>query len=73
MWTVSSGRESADRKLQEACAECVASALFATDFIAWASLAKELQGKTTIASVNCEKYNALCKEEGIPGYPTLHL
>lgn len=37
----------------------------------WKNLAKHLQNKLTIAEVNCEDHGALCKSQGIQGYPTL--
>jgi thioredoxin domain-containing protein 5 len=30
-----------------------------------------MQGKVTIAEVNCEEHDALCKSQDVKGYPTL--
>ncbi|KAJ7885106.1 protein disulfide isomerase [Mycena olivaceomarginata] len=37
----------------------------------WKQLAKIMQGKVTIAEVNCEDHEKLCKSQGVGGYPTL--
>lgn len=37
----------------------------------WTQLARHMQGKLTIAEVNCEDYGALCKSEDVAGYPML--
>ncbi|KIY69040.1 thioredoxin-domain-containing protein [Cylindrobasidium torrendii FP15055 ss-10] len=37
----------------------------------WKDLARQLQGKLTIAEVNCDDNKALCKTENIEGFPTL--
>ncbi|KAH9843500.1 thioredoxin-domain-containing protein [Rhodofomes roseus] len=37
----------------------------------WAQLAEQLQHKLTIAEVNCEAYDSLCRAEGVPGFPQL--
>ncbi|TFY63356.1 hypothetical protein EVG20_g6352 [Dentipellis fragilis] len=37
----------------------------------WVKLAKEMQNKLTIAEVDCEDHKALCREQGINGFPML--
>ncbi|KIY51914.1 thioredoxin-domain-containing protein [Fistulina hepatica ATCC 64428] len=37
----------------------------------WKELAKAMQGKVTIAEVDCEAHGALCKSYKVKGYPTL--
>jgi len=37
----------------------------------WKQLAKHMQNKLTVAEVNCDDNSALCKSQGIQGYPTL--
>ncbi|KAJ2912426.1 hypothetical protein MD484_g7977, partial [Candolleomyces efflorescens] len=37
----------------------------------WKQLARHLQGKVQIASVNCDDESALCGLQGVQGYPTL--
>jgi thioredoxin domain-containing protein 5 len=37
----------------------------------WKQLARHMQGKVTIAEVNCEEHQELCKTHNIQGYPTL--
>jgi len=37
----------------------------------WKQLARHMQGKVTIAEVNCDDHQALCKTHDIQGYPTL--
>ncbi|KDR74372.1 hypothetical protein GALMADRAFT_250250 [Galerina marginata CBS 339.88] len=37
----------------------------------WRNLAKHMQNKVTVAEVNCDDHSALCKSQGIEGYPTL--
>jgi thioredoxin domain-containing protein 5 len=37
----------------------------------WKQLARHLQGKVQVASVNCDDESALCGVQGIQGYPTL--
>lgn len=37
----------------------------------WKQLARHMQNKLTIAEVDCEDHSALCKSQGITGYPTL--
>ncbi|KAG6813179.1 hypothetical protein H0H92_013299 [Tricholoma furcatifolium] len=37
----------------------------------WKQLASSMQGKLTIAEVNCEENSSLCKAHNIQGYPTL--
>jgi thioredoxin domain-containing protein 5 len=37
----------------------------------WKQLARHMQDKVTIAEVNCDDHSALCKAQGIQGYPTL--
>ncbi|KAF8996782.1 thioredoxin domain-containing 5 [Cyathus striatus] len=37
----------------------------------WKQLAKHMQGKLTVAEVNCDDESALCAAHGIKGYPTL--
>lgn len=37
----------------------------------WKQLAKHMQSKLTIAEVNCEDNSALCKAQGVTGYPML--
>jgi thioredoxin domain-containing protein 5 len=37
----------------------------------WKQLARHMQGKVTIAEVNCDEHQALCKTHSIQGYPTL--
>ncbi|PIL36535.1 hypothetical protein GSI_00224 [Ganoderma sinense ZZ0214-1] len=38
----------------------------------WTQLAGQMQHKLNVAEVNCEAHNALCKMQGITGYPMLH-
>ena len=38
----------------------------------WTQLAGQMQHKLVVAEVNCEAHNALCKTQGITGYPMLH-
>jgi thioredoxin domain-containing protein 5 len=37
----------------------------------WKQLARHMQNKLTVAEVNCDDHSALCKSQGIQGYPTL--
>lgn len=37
----------------------------------WKQLARHMQNKLTIAQVNCDDHGALCKANGVQGYPTL--
>jgi len=37
----------------------------------WTELARNMRGKLTVAEVNCEEQGALCREQGISGYPML--
>ncbi|PPR04006.1 hypothetical protein CVT24_010499 [Panaeolus cyanescens] len=37
----------------------------------WKQLARHMQGKLTIAEVNCDENSKLCAKSGIEGYPTL--
>ncbi len=37
----------------------------------WARLAADLQGKITIAEVDCDAHSAMCSAQKIQGYPTL--
>lgn len=37
----------------------------------WTQLAAQVQHKLTIAEVNCEAYEGLCRAEGVPGFPQL--
>lgn len=37
----------------------------------WAKLATVLAGKLTVAEVNCDVHTALCKSQGVEGYPSL--
>ncbi|KAJ6571983.1 protein disulfide isomerase [Mycena capillaripes] len=37
----------------------------------WKQLAKIMQGKVTIAEVNCEAHEKFCKGQGVGGYPSL--
>ncbi|KZO93772.1 thioredoxin-domain-containing protein [Calocera viscosa TUFC12733] len=37
----------------------------------WVELASKMRGTLTIAEVDCEKHKALCKKEGVPGFPQL--
>ena len=37
----------------------------------WTQLAAQMQHKLTIAEVNCEAYEGLCRGEGVPGFPQL--
>ncbi|KAF8164798.1 protein disulfide isomerase [Crassisporium funariophilum] len=37
----------------------------------WKQLARHMQSKLTVAEVNCDDHGALCKAQGIQGYPTL--
>jgi thioredoxin domain-containing protein 5 len=37
----------------------------------WKNLAKHLQGKLTIAEVNCEDFKSLCQSQDVEGYPAL--
>ncbi|RPD62164.1 thioredoxin-domain-containing protein [Lentinus tigrinus ALCF2SS1-7] len=38
----------------------------------WKQLGSVMQNKLNIAEVDCEAHSALCKKEGITGYPMLH-
>lgn len=40
---------------------------------AWAELASNMKGVVTVAEVNCDEQGKLCRQEGVEGYPTLHL
>lgn len=37
----------------------------------WTQLAGEMQHKLKIAEVNCEEHSAICRQEGVTGYPML--
>ncbi|CAA7270749.1 unnamed protein product [Cyclocybe aegerita] len=37
----------------------------------WKQLARHMQGKLTVAEVNCDDSGSLCKKQNIQGYPTL--
>ena len=37
----------------------------------WAQLAEQMRNQLTIAEVNCDDYNALCRAEDVQGYPML--
>ena len=37
----------------------------------WKQLAWHMEGRITIAEVNCDENQSLCKSQGIQGYPTL--
>lgn len=37
----------------------------------WKQLARHLQGKVQVASVNCDEEGTLCQTQGVQGYPTL--
>ncbi|KAF4574508.1 hypothetical protein EYR36_005850 [Pleurotus pulmonarius] len=37
----------------------------------WTQLAKHMQDKINIAEVNCDEHGALCKSQGVEGYPML--
>ncbi|KAF8189719.1 protein disulfide isomerase [Pholiota molesta] len=37
----------------------------------WKQFAQHMKGKVTVAEVNCDDNSALCKAQGIEGYPTL--
>lgn len=37
----------------------------------WKQLARHMQGKVTVAEVNCDDNSSLCKAQGIQGFPTL--
>jgi thioredoxin domain-containing protein 5 len=37
----------------------------------WAQLAVQMKNQLTIAEVNCEDHNALCRAEDVQGYPML--
>ncbi|CDO70352.1 hypothetical protein BN946_scf184613.g2 [Trametes cinnabarina] len=37
----------------------------------WTQLAGEMRKKLNIAEVNCEEHSALCRQEGVTGYPML--
>ena len=37
----------------------------------WTELAAKTKGKVTIAEVNCDDHGALCKSQGVDGYPML--
>ncbi|OSD01995.1 thioredoxin-domain-containing protein [Trametes coccinea BRFM310] len=37
----------------------------------WTQLAGQMKNKLNIAEVNCEEHNALCRQEGVTGYPML--
>lgn len=32
-----------------------------------------MKGVVTVAEVNCDEQGKLCRQEGVEGYPTLHL
>ncbi|KAI0077603.1 thioredoxin-domain-containing protein [Panus rudis PR-1116 ss-1] len=38
----------------------------------WAELARLMKDKLTIAEVNCEEHNALCRTQDVSGYPMLY-
>lgn len=38
----------------------------------WNQMARELQGRLNVGSVNCEAHRRLCQDVHIKGYPTLH-
>lgn len=38
----------------------------------WTELARNMRGKLTIAEVNCEEQGALCRSQGVTGYPMLY-
>ncbi|TCD69206.1 hypothetical protein EIP91_008502 [Steccherinum ochraceum] len=37
----------------------------------WTELARSMRGKLTVAEVNCEENGALCRTQGVTGYPML--
>lgn len=37
----------------------------------WAQLAEQMRNQLTVAEVNCDDYNALCRAEDVQGYPML--
>jgi thioredoxin domain-containing protein 5 len=37
----------------------------------WKQLARHMQGRVTVAEVNCEEHQSLCKMHNVQGYPTL--
>ena len=38
---------------------------------AWTQLAEQMKNQLTVAEVNCEDHNALCRAEDVQGYPML--
>lgn len=40
---------------------------------AWIEFASEMEGKVTVAEVDCDEHKILCKMQGIRGYPTIFL
>ena len=38
---------------------------------AWTQLASYMRNRLTIAEVNCDEHSSLCKEQDVPGYPSL--
>jgi hypothetical protein len=41
--------------------------------LAWKQLAEDMKGVLTIAELDCEANKAVCKKEGVPGFPQLVL
>ncbi|KAL0949845.1 hypothetical protein HGRIS_009879 [Hohenbuehelia grisea] len=37
----------------------------------WKQLARHMQGKLNVAEVNCDEHGAICKSQGVQGYPML--
>ena len=37
----------------------------------WTQLAREINGRVTIAEVNCQEHSLLCMQEGVTGYPMM--
>jgi thioredoxin domain-containing protein 5 len=37
----------------------------------WTNLAVQMQNKLNIAEVNCDDHDAICRREGVSGYPML--
>ena len=37
----------------------------------WVQLAEQMRGKLTVAEVDCEAHGAICRSQGVTGYPML--
>lgn len=46
---------------------------FGPTLAAWSEFATSMRSALAVAEVNCDEHGALCKAEGITGYPTLVL